>query len=116
MPETHLNASDRLGYEVELRRLRHELDVRDVALSTLAARLQEAEREAHTATSKITEAMQAELMSWQDRCHQAEAELAALRQTAVERIAQPVREVFQLGRKAPLAARKLAKRLDSPTT
>lgn len=112
MPDHDLTAPERLDYEVELRRLRHELDARDQAVRDLAARLQEAEREAHTATSKVTAAIQAEMESWQDRCHRAEAELEALRQSRVERLAQPVREAIQLGRKAPLAARKLSRRLD----
>jgi hypothetical protein len=108
-----LSATERLRFEQEARRLTHELALRDAALAELAGRLQEAEREAHAGTSRVVDAVRAELESWQDRCHRVEAELAELRGSKVERLVAPVRELWRLGRKAPLAARKLSKRLDA---
>jgi chromosome segregation ATPase len=108
-----LAAEERLRLEQEVRRLAGELAVRDDALRDLAARLQEAEREAHAGTSRVVDAVRAELASWQDRCAAVEAELAELRGSKVERLVAPVRELWRLGRKAPLAARKLSQRLDA---
>jgi hypothetical protein len=113
-PRPGLGAEERLRLEQEVRRLANELALRDRELRALAARLQEAEREAHEGTSRVVDAVRAELASWQDRCHLAEAELTALRGSKVERVVAPIRELWRLGRKAPIAARKLSRRLDAP--
>jgi chromosome segregation ATPase len=113
-PASGPNAEERLRLEQEVRRLQHDLALHEAALRDLAGRLQEAEREAHDGTSRVVDAVRAELSSWQDRCHAAEAELAALRGSKVERVVAPVRELWRLGRKAPIAARKLSRRLDTP--
>lgn len=101
----------RFRLESERRRLERELGLQQEAMRGLSARLREAEREAATASGAVVDAMSAELTAWQDRARQAEAELAAIRGSALYRAAAPVMTLYRVRRRIPALARKVLHRL-----
>lgn len=101
----------RFRLESEVRRLERELDLQQEAMRGLSARLRDAEREAATASGAVVDAMSAELTAWQDRARQAEAELAAIRGSALYRAAAPAMTLYRVRRRIPTLARKVLHRL-----
>lgn len=110
-PPDATGAAARFRLESELRRLERELALEQDALRALSGRLREAEREAATAGGAVVDAMAAELTAWQDRARQAEAELAAIRGSALYRVAAPAMALYRVRRRLPGLARAVLRRL-----
>lgn len=86
-----LGATERMRYEQEIRRLRRDLELRDLALRDLGRRLHQAELDAATTGGRLVEETRA---AYEQRAIRAEAALHELEHTKLFRLAAPLRAFY----------------------